>query len=230
MKPAYVIAADDFGLRPACNERILALVSEGLIDRVGIMTDGAVSETESATLVRSGVLLDIHLDFDTVKSSQKSSKGNPWSRGFRFVFDFLFGRLRPSMVRREWTRQLEAFKVRFGRYPDGINSHEHLHFFPPYFFIAASLARERGIPYIRFGSVGILKSSNLVSIILRVLRVFDRRSFERSLLRSSSVLASLDWIPNPETPAYTGTGEIELVTHPERAEETDAIRIFRNAH
>lgn len=225
MKSELIISADDFGLRPEANRRILSLLREGCLDRVAVMTDGTVSRDEVSELVRSGAALDIHLDFDTSASAKKEVAEGVCKRGMFFVLGWLSGRMRPSVIRREWERQIDAFEVMFGRVPDGLNSHEYLHLFPPYFSVAVDLAIRRGIPYIRFGSVGLAEGGNPVSMILRTLHLLDRRRFADSGLRSSTFMTSLDWASDPDTAVFDA--DTELVAHPEREREYDSIRRIR---
>jgi predicted glycoside hydrolase/deacetylase ChbG (UPF0249 family) len=112
----------------------------------------------------------------------------------------------------------------FGKNPDGLNSHEHVHFFPPFFRIALRLENEYSIPYIRFGDSAFMPFSRPVAHVLHWLRIFDRKACQRVGCVSSGSLVSLDWIKNVDKFLATlPEGSIEIACHPEHAE--DFVRI-----
>lgn len=220
-----IVTADDFGLRPSANERIMALVRIGVVDRVAVMVDGLISSSERDELLRCGVALDVHLDVDIRKSAGKRPSEGVFKRLIEFVFSFLSGRLRPRFIRREWERQADRFVELFGRNPDGLNSHEYLHFFPAYLPLILGMADRRGIGYVRFGTEGIHEPGHPVAFILQALNILGRRRFVASGIRSSTVLVSLDWVRDKaRLIASPPEGDIEVIIHPERDEEFDLMR------
>lgn len=218
------IAADDFGMNERANRNILFLVSMGKIDRVAVMTEGAFTEKELDELARSGVKLDIHLD---LTSHTNSAEEVPclFFRISGFLKDYLIGKYRTSQVSPQWEAQIEKFRGLFGKYPDGINSHEHVHFFPPFFKIITHLQEKYPIPYLRFGNRTILPNKSRISKLLSILRKIDLPRFQQSAFASSDHLISLDWIDNLDSFFNTlPMGTTEIVCHPHRAEEFVLIK------
>lgn len=215
-----LVSADDFGLSKRANRNILFLLQMGKIDRVSIFAEGEYGPEEIAALSRSGAKLDLHLKLPHDSSDAK----NFLLRISRFL---IFAcRKKPSLeIRQEWERQIRIFQKRFGRLPDGLTSHEHVHFFPPYLSSVLALAKENTIPFVRFGKEGILFAPRAVSLTLRLLNLLGRKKFIQSATVSSAYLASLDWYKNPSKLLdEPRSGVVELVCHPERAEEFTILK------
>lgn len=222
-----IVSADDFGLRIEANEKILQLIRQGKIDRVAILADGQYTQAEIRELLQSGVKLDIHLDIETHKSAEQEMKQSVAKRVFLFFVKYLAGKMTSEKIRLEWKRQTKKFIRIFGQKPDGINSHEHLHFFPAYFAIALSLADQFDIGYIRLGKKRALGKNNPAALVMSLFSKKNQRLLEASKLASSDFLVSFDWIGSKEKffqnlPA----GKIEIVFHPERKEEFEAMECF----
>lgn len=221
-----IVSADDFGISSRANRNILYLITLGKIDRVGIMINGSITQSEAHQLSRSGIKLDIHLDlFNDFKDKDKSKSVS--IRLMKFIYNLFTGKFSSANVSKQWTNQIENFKKVFGKYPDGISSHEHIHFFPPFFSIAIKLGEEYNIPYIRFGEKNSFEQSK-VSWILNILRITNRQKFKKTSLVSSFSLISLDWIKNLDEKLENFTSEktLEIACHPELAEDFVKIKKY----
>jgi predicted glycoside hydrolase/deacetylase ChbG (UPF0249 family) len=221
-----IISADDFGANEKANENILQLIRLGKIDRVSVMMDGSWKEEETQELLGSGIKLDIHLHTGNPDDwNRKSSKRDHlFLRVGKFLKDYFSNNLDRRKVYKDWEAQILKFKETFGKVPDGLNSHEHFHFFPPYFRLAIRLYKKYEIKYFRFGKSGVVKHKSvggLVALILRQLWTLDRKHFRRNLAPSSDLLLSFDWIRNPEEflGGISRRVLVEVVFHPERDEE-----------
>ncbi|MDD5490140.1 MAG: ChbG/HpnK family deacetylase, partial [Candidatus Moranbacteria bacterium] len=163
-------------------------------------------------------------------------RDNTFRQGIVFLVNYLWGdwpvpehpRSGTASVKREWKEQIEKFRRVFGRTPDGISSHEHVHYFPPYFSIALGLANHYKIPFIRFGKKGFAGEKNSVYLILKIMRWINRKKFFRSDISSSDYFTSLDWVGNKRNfLRKIPNGKIEIACHPEREDEMEMIdRIF----
>ena len=222
-----VVAADDFGVSPRANRNILYLLSLGKIDRVAVMAYGTMSQQEMDELMRSGAKIDIHLDILHEFHEERRERSSALLRIFEFMGKFFFGKISPKAVARDWHEQIDRFQELFGRKPDGINSHEHVHFFPPFFRVALHLAKEHDIPYIRFGNSTPLKHNKPVAQILHILRRFNQKRYARSGRVSSGSLVSLDWIKDIDKFLETlPEGTIEIACHPELADDFVKIKKY----
>jgi predicted glycoside hydrolase/deacetylase ChbG (UPF0249 family) len=219
-----MVSADDFGVSPRANSSILHLISLGKIDRVGVMIHGQFSDEEISTLNRSGVKLDIHLDILHKFHNKRAKKQSATWRVLEFFGKMITGKISSKKVENDWREQIEKFREIFGRNPDGINSHEHVHFFPPFFKITLKLKNKYSIPYIRFGDSIPIFYNQSVAHILHWLKIFNHRAYKLSDCISSESLVSLDWIKNIDNFLNNlPKGKTEIVCHPENAD--DFVRI-----
>jgi len=215
-----IISADDFGISPLANENILALAETGKLDRVAVMPYGSFATGEIEKLLASGVKLDLHLDCEQEIQKERKLKSGVITRSILFFIKYFFGKISAPVMELEWEKQLEKFYQLFGRYPDGLNSHQHIHFLPAYFKVMLRMAQKNNIRFVRFGKKGLIKSASKVYQILKWLRKKDANLFIASSLDSSDYVISLDWIKNMDKfLQHLPTGTTEVVCHPERAEE-----------
>ena len=215
-----ICSVDDFGKNQKTNRNILKLLEMGKVDRVSIMVKREVGENEIERLIASKAKLDIHLEIPQI---QKKDRKEIFGRSFSFLRNYLSKEGGLLEIRKEWTKQIEKFQQLFGRLPDGLSSHEYVHFFPPYFKIICTLREKFNIPYLRFGEKRILKvNTNPTSLILSFLHFFNKKHLKKGF--SSDYMVSSDWIYDDliffkNLPK----GTIEVVYHPEREEEMERI-------
>jgi len=222
-----IVSADDFGVSPRANRNIRYLLSLGKLDRVGVMAHGQFEDNEIAELIQSGVKLDIHLDILYEFHASRTRRRSALWRGLEFIGKIFSGKLSSKKVEKDWRSQIEKFKAIFGKNPDGINSHEHVHFFPPFFRIALKLEDAYSIPYIRFGDSISVPHSKMVAHILHWLRIINRQACLRAGCVSSGSLVSLDWIKNVDKFLENlPEGSIEIACHPEVAEDFVKIKKY----
>lgn len=223
-----IVSADDFGKNSNTNANILELLSLKELQRISVMIDGRFSPEEIRLLINSQVKLDLHLDFFSLLKNDQNwrEKTGTFGRLLIFFRDYLSGKISVPEVAKDWMRQLEKFRTLFGKYPDGLNSHEHVHFFPVYFKLISSLAQKSKINYLRLGKGGFVQSDSIVSWIIFYLRKINHRHFLTTGLNSSDFLVSLDWLKkyNSAEVNQLPLGEIELVVHPERPAELEFLK------
>ena len=235
-----IISADDFGISEQANRAILKLAREKKIDRVAVMIGGKISKNEVKDLLESGVKIDIHLHLlghDFFAKREKESRDGTIKRIAIFLIDFLTGRYGQAKVKIIWKKQIEIFKEIFGCYPDGINSHEHIHFFPPFFKTVLKIKEEYKTEYLRLGKLKYFQKFGSISFILNKLRLIN---FRRNLifftplgiarsypfeLNTSDFLVSFDWIKDEEKffENLVEKTQTELIFHPERDREYEFL-------
>lgn len=221
------MAADDFGISGRANRNILHLIDLGKIDRVGIMANGEISAAEVVALMRSGVKLDIHLDVFHQLGDKRKKQTSLLFRSLNFVGKYLTGKISAKKVEQDWENQIQKFKELFGKAPDGINSHEHIHFFPKYFKLALKLRSKHTIPYLRFGETTNLKHNTAIAYILHFLRKIDLFLCREDECVSSNSLISLDWIQDLDKfMDNLPSGTIEIVCHPELAQDFVKVKKY----
>lgn len=229
-KKTLVISADDFGISQWANENILSLNAEKKLDRVEVMVSDNIGEDDIQKLLDSGVKIDIHLHLAKDKLGHWQTNRRVIEKGavkriFIFLFAYFFGDNRPKMVELEWERQIREFVRMFGKVPDGISSHEHIHFFPPYFKVITKLAKRFRVPYIRFGNLS-SNGHNKICIIMNFLRKLSKQRFIKSGLETSDYMVSFDWIDDFDfyINRMPDDTKIEVVFHPELQSEYDFLK------
>lgn len=216
----FIITADDYGIRQTA-EPILRLVHEGKVDRVAVLIH-YVSLDQARALLASGVKIDLHLELIGVLRSGDKVKESPLWRGINFFMRYATGLLTTKQVETEWNDQIRRFRELFGRLPDGLNSHEHLHFFPDFSRVFIALTKRYQITYVRFSRRGMLLSQNftLIGKILSFLWKRTAHLYRTETFATSDYLVSLDWISDFEAfSREMPTGTVELVVHLEREED-----------
>lgn len=217
-KNNVIISADDFGASTQANSNIINLIKKRIIDRVAIVVNGNISREEIKILKKSGVKIDLHLELFLYK--EHALKRNVLKRIFNFCIKYLQGDFSRLKVKQLWTEQIQEFENIFDKKPDGLNSHEYIHLFPPFFNIACQLAKKYKIGYIRIGSNGQPFINKIIRHILQVLFFKNKRTLIKfPNLKSSDYLISLDWIIKNKKYYNFLKNKTEVVCHPEREEE-----------
>jgi len=223
IRKRLIVSADDFGHNSTANKNILALAEHGHLDRVAVMVRGGISPDEIRRLLATGVALDVHLDIPNLAVPKKGA----FRRSTFFLMQYVSGKISPQNIGSDWEAQVEIFKKIFGRCPDGLNSHQHVHFFPPYFRQSLALAQKFQIPFLRFGKESILVRRGMISFIIRLMRKADKKIFLAAGLDSADFLMSLDWIKDPqEFLRHLVPGTTEVVCHPERQSEFEIMKKY----
>lgn len=223
-----ILSADDFGVNPQANRAILELARERKIDRVAIMANCDIPQQAIQDISAAGVKLDLHLDFPKPRAEKNHNQSEGvLKRLLFFVTGYFSGRHHHLKMELAWEDQLQKFRNMLGRYPDGLNSHQHIHFFPKYFQVILGLAKKYNIPYVRFGRRGLLENAGKVPQILGGLRPKNKEAFAASALDSSDYLVSLDWITDLEKfLRHLPSDKVEIVVHPERPQDLEIIQKY----
>lgn len=228
LEKKIMVSADDFGKNSSTNRNILALLVQKKLHRVSIMINGTFSVEEVHLLLNSSAKLDLHLNFFNLLKNDPCLRKEISILGRLLAFsrNYLSGKISVFKVAQDWTEQLEKFRIIFGKYPDGLNSHEHIHFFPSYFKLISALAKKSKITYLRLGKKDFIKITNFVSLAIFFLRKINRRCFLASRLNSADFLISLDWLEEAALQKIKNlpSGEIELIVHPERTAELEFLK------
>lgn len=228
LREKYIISVDDFGIRNV-SDTILPLVEAKKVDRVAVLVNYSDSTEHIQRLKDSGVKIDIHLELIHILGSGHKIEENALMRGANFAFRYVFGFLNAKRVEQEWIDQIEKFKELFGRYPDGLNSHEHVHYFPRFFEIIVSLSDRYNISFVRFPRKRILSKST--SIVARILDFFWKSDYNRlsthdkkRTIETPDFFVSFDWIRDFDAfDQSLPEGRTEILFHPEKKYEYDMV-------
>jgi len=134
------LCADDYGISPAVNAGIRELIAGGRLNATSAMVAAPYLGADEAQAL-------VHLNAHEKRAAiglhvTLTGPFKPMSAGFTPTRDGAFlplaemmrmavaRRLRVDMLAVEIARQLEAFEKIFGRLPDFVDGHQHVHLFP----------------------------------------------------------------------------------------------------
>ncbi len=152
-----IVNADDLGLTPGVNRGILRAFQDGIVTSASLLVTGSAFE-QAVALARQNAELDVGLHLTLVE--ERAVLGRellptlvdetgrlPRTSGEFFRRAFL-GRISWDQVEREIAAQIARFQ-KTGLRLSHLDSHQHLHMFPPVFKIVRRLARSIDNVWIR---------------------------------------------------------------------------------
>jgi chitin disaccharide deacetylase len=135
-----ILCADDYGIAPGVNAAIRDLIAQGRLNATSVMTVAPAFTQEDVgalAALRDGApafSIGLHLTL--------TFPFQPSAAGFRPVHDNRFLRIGPTLraamlhrfdaaaLREEIANQFAAFEAAFGRAPDFVDGHQHVHLLP----------------------------------------------------------------------------------------------------
>ncbi|MCZ7658669.1 MAG: ChbG/HpnK family deacetylase [Xanthobacteraceae bacterium] len=134
-----ILCADDYGLAPGVNGAIRELVAAGRLNAASAMVVApSLTDAEAAALAAAAAprraAIGLHLTL-TGPFRPASPGYRPTPHGHfpgvgRMLVLATARRLDPAALSAEVAAQLAAFVSRFGRTPDFVDGHQHVHLFP----------------------------------------------------------------------------------------------------
>lgn len=146
-----IINADDFGLTPGINQGIVRAFQRGVLTSATLMANGlAWQEAVALAKANPGLGVGAHLTLTALKPVLPPERvPSLVDRQGRFRRKFWRAPLwQIAQVKAEWRAQI-ARLVEAGLTPTHLDSHHHVHLWPPLVDVAWQLAGEFGIPAIR---------------------------------------------------------------------------------
>ena len=123
-----VVCIDDYALRPAVDDAVLSLATQGRVSATSCMVGiGRWSSAAAALRALPAGTLDtgLHLDFTEAPLDRSLRSGLG-----AFIARAYLGRLPRSRIAAEVRAQIDAFVDAMGRAPDHIDGHQHIHQLP----------------------------------------------------------------------------------------------------
>jgi len=153
-----IVAADDFGLTKSVNEGIVRSHEEGIVTSLNFLPSGEAFE-DAVRLAKEIGLKEAgaHLALTETRSVSAPSRisslvdadGNFYRGHASFFLKFISGAIDLDQVYVEWKAQMDKARAT-GIKITNLSSHEHIHMLPALLSILISLAKEYGIPAIRY--------------------------------------------------------------------------------
>lgn len=134
-RPAITLCADDYGLAPGVSHAIRALIAQGRLQATGCMTGSPFWPQEAPALKALDGQADIGLHVTLTDQRPLGAMPRLAPEGRLPALPTLLKRalsrrLDTTEIAAELDRQLDAFEAHFGRPPDFIDGHHHVHQFP----------------------------------------------------------------------------------------------------
>ncbi|WP_165498360.1 ChbG/HpnK family deacetylase [Siculibacillus lacustris] len=130
-----ILCADDFGLSPAVDAAILTLAAAGRLTATGCMMGGPALVADAPRLAALADRLDIGLHFALTDFPPLGAMPSFAADGTPPTLDDVLrraftGRLDYGEIKAEFGRQIDRFRRIFGRDPDFVDGHQHVHVLP----------------------------------------------------------------------------------------------------
>lgn len=152
-----VVNADDFGLSEQINRGIEAAFVRGILRSASIMPNGAAfDDAVRIAAATPGLGIGIHLSLIDEQCSARLAEvqglADAWGRLPKhyqgFLLRWLLRRFNTRHIRTEVRAQISRV-LQSGIKPTHLDSHQHLHLFPPVLTVVLEEAVSAGIPVIR---------------------------------------------------------------------------------
>lgn len=146
----FVLCADDYGLSPGVSRGIASLAERNRLSATSCMTLTADWPALARALqpLADDVDVGLHLTLTTLEPLGPMPILAPQGRLpslMTLMRSALAGRLDGNEIGRELRRQLDAFVTAFGRVPDFIDGHQHVHVLPTIREQTVALFREASL-------------------------------------------------------------------------------------
>lgn len=144
-----ILNADDCNLTPGVTRGILECHDRGILTSTTLMVNLPLEdETVRKIRQRKNLGVGIHLNVTLGKPLSSANRIPSLLKNgiFRRPEDYQKKPPRPEEVFREYDSQIIFFKKRFGKLPDHLDTHHHLHDFPVFFQAFARAAKKWGLP------------------------------------------------------------------------------------
>ncbi|MBI4431491.1 MAG: ChbG/HpnK family deacetylase [Candidatus Omnitrophica bacterium] len=211
MNPAFrklIVNADDGNLTAGVIKGVLLAHDRGIVTSTTIFANVALTrELKEAFSGRPGLGLGVHLNITLGNPVAPLSDVRPILAGEKFGKhdETFFKRIDRKALYLEYKAQIEKFEDWLGKPPTHVDTHHHLHRFPPVFEVLLEIAEEYGIPF---------RLSECVDLAVR-----DNVE-ERGIALADHLFPDIDPFPHftrarlKEVLSTLPEGVNELMTHP----------------
>mgnify|MGYP003636721545 FL=1 len=133
-----ILCADDYALSPMIDEGIRALVIANRLSAISCITNSPCWPEASAKLKPLSAEIQVGLHFNLTATFE-----TPAYPLWKLIRDCLLGLFDEKQYTCEFHRQLESFEYFWGKKPDFVDGHQHIHIFPTIRNIVIRVLAER---------------------------------------------------------------------------------------
>ncbi len=151
MSKHVIINADDFGLTKRINEAVIKAHEKGVLTSATIMSNGlavsnAIELAKNYPHLGVGIHLNLTVLAPVLPKEQVPSLVNSHGLFYKTFWKLPFKKTKE--VKKEWRAQIEKV-MDMGLIPTHLDSHHHIHAYPPFTQVIVELAHEYKIPSVR---------------------------------------------------------------------------------
>ncbi|MCD0498493.1 ChbG/HpnK family deacetylase [Achromobacter sp. MY14] len=126
MSKRVIVCGDDFGMNADIDEAMIALADMRRISAVSCLALGPTVAANAHRLRDGNVDIGLHVNL----SESLDGGAEPMPSLGTLIFKAYAGRLDAGWVQAQLNRQFDAFEAAFGRVPDYVDGHQHVHQLP----------------------------------------------------------------------------------------------------
>lgn len=123
----FTLCADDFGQGGAINLAVLELIRAGRLGATSVMSQGPAWPEGARMLSEVQHMADVGLHLNLTHRFDAATVVRPLPF---WMLAAALGRIDAGAVRASFRRQIDLFAHHFGRLPDYVDGHQHVHAFP----------------------------------------------------------------------------------------------------
>jgi hopanoid biosynthesis associated protein HpnK len=188
----FIVNADDLGLAECINTGIIKAFTDGIVTSASLMANGSAFE-HAVALIKAypSLAIGVHIvlveEFPVCGSDEIPSLINGNGRLYKdykaFLWRMITKRISLDDVKTEMRAQIEKI-LNAGIKLTHVDSHQHLHVYPPILHIVLQLAKEYGIQRIRMPYDN-MKIGSIAQRVLRFLAGVGKKHVLRSGLQTT---------------------------------------------
>ncbi len=175
-----IISADDFGMSTGINKAITECYKKGLLKNASIIANSEKFDDAVDIAKKTDICIGVHLNLTNGKSLTKileiTDQNNNFQSSIFKIFITSLNRKKLTKIKRELREQIIHVKSA-GIRVYYLDSHKHIHSFPPIFKIVVELAKEFNLK-VRLPSDN-LKSSFLKIIPRKIFYIIDKKIIKK---------------------------------------------------
>ena len=207
-----ILCADDYALSPMIDEGIRVLVTANRLSAVSCITNSPHWPKASEKLKSLSAEIQVGLHFNLTATFETASYPL-----WKLIRDCLLSRLDEKQYTYELHRQLELFEYFWGKKPDFVDGHQHIHIFPTIRNIVTRVLSERysqtDRPWVRRVNPSLVGHDALFkALVLRILGLgFCHAARRTNIPLSGDFYGLYSLSPNADFPSMV-TGWIQAAS------------------
>jgi len=218
-----IVTADDFGLTSGVNKAVYECFLKGILKNASIIANSKEFFEAAKIAKKTKICVGVHLNITLGKSLTKIPEITDDENNFRLsilkIFVTSLNKKKLSKIKKEFREQIIKVKTN-GIKVSYLDSHKHIHSFPPIFKIVVELAKEFNLK-VRLPSDN-LKSSFLKKFPRKIFYLIDKKIIEKENMKFAPNFLCISGLSSKRIffwiKKFKGLGEIS--SHPSQKDNS----------